>query len=131
MRALRVVVAALLILGLSASTFAGDLEESVARAAQQQAQPERAKMDKGYLWAGSSLFVAGMTMAVYGFLHTSGGQFVSGEVSKESKTGVGGAGLAIAGLGGAVLFLGSQRAKHAPAITVAPGRFEVSKQLSW
>ena len=32
------------------------------------------------------MFAGGMALAVYGFLHTKGGEFVAGEVSKESKT---------------------------------------------
>jgi hypothetical protein len=131
MRLLRTVVAWLLVLGLSAPAFAGDLKESVAKAAAEQAQQqERVKIPTAYLWPGAALFVTGMTMTVYGFLHTSGGEFVSGQVSKESKTALGGAGLAVAGLGGAILFLGS-RAHGAPSITVAHGRVALSKHVSW
>jgi hypothetical protein len=72
-----------------------------------------------------------MSMAVYGFLHTSGGEFVSGQVSTESKTALGGAGLAVAGAGGAVLFLGAHRAKKAPSLTFGPKTFKISKQLTW
>jgi hypothetical protein len=131
MRLFRICVAWLLTFGLSTATFAGDLQESVAKAAQQQAQAQPAKIDKAYLWPGAALFVAGMSLAVYGFLHTSGGEFVSGEVSKESKTELGGAGLAVAGLGGAILFLGSQRAKSAPAITIRHGGVTLTKRIAW
>jgi hypothetical protein len=130
MRPLRTVVAMLLVLGLSSSTFAGDLKESIAKAAEEQAKQQQPKIPNAYLWPGALLFTAGMSMAVYGFLHTSGGEFVSGEVSKESKSALGGAGLAVAGLGGAILFFGS-RANSAPSITVAPGRVTLSKHLSW
>jgi len=130
MRPLRTFVAWLLVLGLSSSTFAGDLKESIAKAAEEQAKQQQPRIATAYLWPGALLFTAGMSMAVYGFLHTSGGDFVSGEVSKESKTALGGAGLAVAGLGGAILFLGS-RANRAPSITVAPGRVTLSKQVSW
>jgi hypothetical protein len=130
MRPLRAAIALLLVLGMSSSSFAGDLKESIAKAAQEQAQQPQTKIPKPYLYAGSVLFVTGMAMTVYGFLHTNGGEFVSGQVSKESKTTLGGAGLAVAGLGGAILFLGS-RAKSAPSITMAPGRMTVSKHISW
>jgi hypothetical protein len=89
------------------------------------------KMDKAYLVTGASLFVVGMSMAIYGFLHTSGGEFVSGQVSTESKTALGGAGLAVAGAGGAILYWGAHKAKRAPSLTFGPKTFKVSKQLTW
>jgi hypothetical protein len=132
MRLARPLIASVIVLGLSTASFAGDLQDSIARAAQQQAQsPSAPKMDKAYVVPGAALFVAGMSMAVYGFLHTSGGEFVSGEVSKESKTGLGAAGLALAGVGGGILFLGAERARHAPSISVAPDRFTVTKRVAW
>ena len=132
MRVLRVFVAWSLISGLSASSaLAGDLATSITKAAEQAAQARPPRIDNKYLVPGSALFVGGMALAVYGFLHTKGGDFVSGEVSKESKTELGGAGLALAGLGGAVLYLGSRHAKPAPSITVGAGRIAVSKHVSW
>ena len=130
MRPVRTAIAWLLVLGLTSPAFAGDLKDSVAKAAEEQAQQQQPKIPKAYLWTGSALVVTGMVMTVYGFLHTSGGEFVSGQVSKESKTELGGAGLAIVGVGGAILFFGS-RAKSAPSITMAPGRMTVSKHISW
>ena len=130
MRLARVLLVSLAILGLSTASFAGDLMESAAKAAQQQSvQPP--KIDKAYLWPGAALFVTGMSMAVYGFLHTSGSEFVSGQVSTESKTTLGGAGLGIAGLGGAILYLGAQHSKHAPSIAVGPGKITLAKRISW
>ena len=131
MKLVRAIAAALAILALSTSSFAGDLLESAAKAAQEQAQTQPPKIDKAYLWPGAALFVAGMSMVVYGFMHTSGGEFVSGQVSTESKTTIGGAGLGVAGLGGAILYLGVQRSKSAPSITVGPGRITLAKHVSW
>jgi len=132
MKLVRTVVALMAILAVSTASFAGDLRESIAKAAQQQqTQAQPVDIGKAYLWSGSALFVAGMSLAVYGFLHTNGGEFVSGEVSKESKTALGGAGLAIAGLGGAILYLGSQHSKRAPSIAVGAGRLTVAKRVSW
>ena len=131
---MRVLVATLAILAISTSSFAGDFQESVAKAARDaagQQTEQRSGNSNPYLWPGAALFVAGMSMAVYGFLHTNGGQFVSGEVSKESKTGLGGAGLAVAAAGGALLYFGSQHARNAPSITVGRGRLAVAKQVSW
>jgi hypothetical protein len=130
MRPLRTGLAWLLILGLSSSAFAGDLKDSIAKAAEEQAQQPKTTIPKPYLWSGAALFVAGMSVAVYGFLHTNGGEFVAGQVSTESKTELGAAGLAIAGAGGAILFLGS-KANRAPSITMAPGRMTVSKHIAW
>jgi hypothetical protein len=131
MRLVRVLATSLAILGMSTASFAGDLLESAAKAVQEQAQTPPPRIDKTYLWPGAALFVTGMSMAVYGFLHTSGGDFVSGEVSKESKTTLGGAGLGIAGLGGAILYLGAHNAKRAPSITFGPGRITLAKRVSW
>ena len=134
MRLVRPLIVSLTILGLSTASFAGDLHDSIAKAAQQQQQEETrpaGKIPTPYLVSGAALFVAGMSMAVYGFLHTSGGEFVSGAVSKESKTGLGGAGLAVAGAGGAILFMGAKHAKHAPSIAVGPNQIAVTKRLTW
>jgi len=131
MKLARVLVASLTILGFSTATFAGDLQESIAKAARQEQAPKPPRVEKAYLVPGSTLFAVGMGLAVYGFLHTSGGEFTSGSVSKESRTGLGGAGLALAGVGGAILFMGQKRAAHAPSVTLAPGRVNVSKRVSW
>jgi hypothetical protein len=132
MRLARPLIASLLIVGLSTSAFAGDLKDSIDRAAQPETAPSGSmKMDKAYLVTGASLFVVGMSMAIYGFLHTSGGEFVSGQVSTESKTALGGAGLAVAGAGGAILYWGAHKAKRAPSLTFGPKTFKVSKQLTW
>jgi hypothetical protein len=131
MRLARPLVASLLIVGLSTASFAGELRDSIAKAAEQQAEVSPPKIDPAYMIPGAALFVAGMSMAVYGFLHTSGGEFVSGQVSKESKTGLGGAGLAVAGAGGAILFFGAHRAKHAPSVMFGPKGVTVTKRLSW
>jgi Na+/H+ antiporter NhaD/arsenite permease-like protein len=134
MNVARVLVASIVILGLSTSAFAGDLAESIAKAVQEQTPREQArppKIPKSYLIPGATLFVVGMGMVVYGFLHTSGGEFVSGSVSTESKTEIGGAGLAVAGAGGAILLLGAHQAKHAPSVLIGPNHFSVSKRVSW
>jgi hypothetical protein len=132
MKLARPLIVSLAIVSFSTASFAGDLRESIAKAAQPQEEKRPARpMPKGYLVSGAALFVAGMSMAIYGFLHTNGGEFVSGEVSKESNTALGAAGLAVAGAGGAVLFLGVKRAAKAPSVTFGPGHVAVSKRVSW
>jgi hypothetical protein len=131
MKIMRVLVAILVTFTLSTSAFAGDLRESAERAAQQQAAAQPKKIDSAYLWPGTALFAAGMSMVIYGWLHTNGGQFVSGQVSQESKTGLGGAGFAVAGAGGALLFLGSERAKKSASVSFGPRGVQVAKTVSW
>lgn len=127
----RAFIATVAILGVSTLTFAGDLQQSGDKAAQEEARKPAAHMDKAFLVPGIGLFAAGMSMAIYGFMHTGGGDFVSGQVTKESHTGLGAAGLAVAGLGGATLYLGSQRAKTGASVTIGAGRVTVAKRLSW
>ena len=60
-----------------------------------------------------------MARRVHGFLHTKGGEFVAGEVSKESKTELGGAGLAERRRG---LVSGGRRNPSAPPPKIGNGR---------
>jgi len=131
MKLFRIGVTWSLVLGLSTAGFAGDLRESIAKAATQQEQPPSNRMPASCAWAGGTIFAAGMAMTLYGFLHTNGGEFVSGQVSKESKTALGGIGLAVAGAGGAILFYGSHHAKASPSIALGPGRIAVAKHVGW
>ena len=133
MKLVRVFVASLAIVGIASSGFAGDLQQSIAKAVNEQEQVKTGPVhiDKPYLIAGGALFVAGLSMAVYGFLHTSGAEFVSGQVSKESNTQLGAAGLAVAGAGGAILFLGAHRSKTAPSVSVGRRGVTVAKRLTW
>lgn len=131
MRVWRAVVVTAAILGLSTAAFAGDLQQSADKAAQEQARAKPKHMEKAYLVPGVTLFAVGMSMALYGFLHTGGGDFVSGQVTKESNTTLGAAGLAVAAGGGAVLFIGSERARLSASVTVGAGRVTVAKRLSW
>ena len=134
MKLFRIGVAWLLVLGLSTAGFAGDLRDSIARATSEQAPQSfepKINIPKPFLWTGAGLFVGGMAMALYGFLHTNGADFVTADVSKQSNTTLGVSGLVVAGLGGAVLFAGSKRGKSAPSITVGPDGVKVAKRISW
>ena len=136
MRLFRMALTWLLVLGLSTASFAGDLQKSIANATQQLAQQQQQtgappKIDKAFLWPGAALVVGGMTMVLYGFLHTSGGEFVTSGVSTEANTALGVSGCVVAGAGAALLFFGAKRAKSAPAITIQPGGVSVVKKLSW
>ena len=134
MRALRMGMVALLVIGLAAPATAGDLASSIANAAAQQ--PEEKTPQKGYskplVWAGSGLFVAGMAVGLYSFINNQNGTFSDfGEANAVNKK-AGAAGLATAFAGGVLIFLGSHRAaQKAPSISVGAGQVKVSKQISW
>jgi hypothetical protein len=131
MRTLRTVVAWLVISGVSTSAFAGDLAASVARAARQEAQSSDKPMPKGYLWGGTALFVGGMTVGIYAFLHNRNGQYPGLNEATATNKPLGAAGLATAFVGGTILFLGERKSKQAASVTIGPGRMAVSKQVTW
>ena len=133
MRALRTGIVALIVIGLATSAFAGDLQQSIARAAEQQSQgraPSTSTSRKPLVWVGSALFVGGMTLGLYSFINNKNGGFAEfGEADAVNKK-VGAAGLATAFGGGLLIFLGSHH-PNAPSVTVGAGRVGVSKQISW
>jgi hypothetical protein len=140
MRLFRIGVAWLLVLGLSTAGFAGDIRDSVANATFDQAaqtQDQGVKIPSGYLWPGVAMFVGGMSMALYGFLHTSDGQYVTvpppgqGGVSTASNTALGVSGFLVAGAGSALLFVGAKKGKSAPSIAVGPKGVSVLKRVVW
>ena len=134
MRALRTGIVALIVAGLATSAVAGDLQQSVANAAQQPSPPPRAPSkgtSKALVWTGAALFVGGMTFGLYSFINNKNGGFAEfGEANAVNKK-LGAAGLATAFGGGVLIFLGSHRANRSPSVTVGPGQVTVSKRLSW
>ena len=130
MRALRTAIAALLILGLSTSVFAGDLGSSIAQAAQQQeARPKRGS--KALVVAGSGLFVGGMAVGLYAFINNKNGEFAEfGEANAVNKK-LGAAALFTAFGGGVLMYLGRDRSPRLPSVTAGPGQVKVSKRISW
>ena len=135
MRALRTAIVALMAIGLATSGFAGDLQQSIAKAAQQPQQQERAPSNGGsskpLAWAGTALFVGGMAVGLYSFINNKNGTFSEfGEADAVNKQ-LGAAGLSAAFAGGVLIFLGSRHAKRSPSVTVGAGQVTVSKQLSW
>jgi hypothetical protein len=132
MRVLRTGIVALVVTGLATSAFAGDLQQSIAKAAQQQ-QQERAPSkgtSKPLMWAGAALFVGGMAVGLTAFVNNQNGEFAEfGEANAVNKK-LGAAGLATAFGGGVLMFLGS-RQPNSPSVTVGIGRVSVTKQVSW
>jgi hypothetical protein len=130
-RIIRIALAWLLIVLISTPALAGDLRDSIAKAADEQTQTATrgAPMPKPYLWAGSSLFVGGMAVALYGYLNNKNGEFPEfGEATSTNK-GLGTAGLVTAFIGGTILFLGERRGS--PSVTFSPGRMSVTKTLKF
>ena len=132
---LRTAIVALLVFGIGTSAFAGDLQESIAKAAQQQQQEERAPMrgaNKPLVYTGAALFVGGMALGLYSFINNKNGTYSEfGEANAVNKP-LGAAGLSAAFVGGTMMFLGSHRARSkAPSVTIGAGQLKVVKQLSW
>jgi len=144
MKSIRTGVVVLLVVGLAAPAFAGDLASSIAKAAERAGSPgslgsnveqEEARTgrgsSKGLVWTGSALFAGGMAVGLFAFIKNQNGSYAEfGEADAVNKK-VGAAGLAAAFAGGTLVFLGSHRAKRAPSVTVGPGRVGVAKRLSW
>ena len=131
MRTIRIALAWLLVLTVSTPAFADGLRESIAKAADEQAQAAArgAPMPKPYLWAGTSLFVGGMAVGLYGYLNNKNGEFPEfGEATSTNKA-LGTAGLVTAFIGGTILLLGERRAS--PSVTFSPGRMTVTKAVKW
>jgi len=132
MRTLRIVVAWIVIVSVGTPAFAGDLHDSIAKAAEQEAsRPPSRGIPKAYLWTGSALFVGGMTVGIYAFLHNRNGDIPRFDEANATNKQLGAAGLGLAFVGGTILFLGERRARHSPAVTFAPGKMTVSKQVAW
>jgi len=133
MRVLRTGIVALVVIGLATSAFAGDLHESIARAAQQPQPPTAASKGtskKPLMWAGAALFVTGMTIGLTAFINNENGEFAEfGEANAVNKE-LGTVGLATAFGGGVLMFLGS-RQSNSPSVTVGAGKLKVSKRISW
>ena len=138
MRTVRTCTVALMIVSLAASASAGDLQQSIAKAVQQQRQEEKAapkSYSKPLVWGGTALFVTGMTVGLFAFINNENGDFAEfGEANAVNKQ-LGTVGLATAFVGGTMMFVGSHRGgtptNRAPSVTVGAGQVKVSKHVSW
>jgi len=129
MKSVRICVISLLIVGLSAPAVAGDLRESIAKASTGQTPSQRGGIPKAYLWTGTTLFVTGMAVGLYGFLNNRNGEFPEfGEFDSTNRA-LGTAGLVTAFVGGTVLVLGERRGS--PSVTFGAGKMTVTKKLTW
>jgi hypothetical protein len=130
MRVLRTALVGLLVIGLaSPAAFAGDLQASIAKAAEQAAAAPGGGGSKAAVWAGSALFVGGMAVGLYAFINDRNGKFSEfGEANSTNKK-LGAAALGAAFAGGVLIFMGTHR--PSASVSVGPGRLAVSKQVSW
>jgi len=136
MRVLRTGTVALVVIGLATSAFAGDLQQSIAKAAQTQQPPQQQQRtpsknkSKALMWTGAGLFVGGMVVGLTAFINNENGEFAEfGEANAVNKE-LGTVGLATAFGGGVLMFLGS-RPSNSPSVTAGIGRVGVSKKVSW
>jgi hypothetical protein len=131
MRAVRTGLVALLVVGLATPGFAGDLQQSIATATEQQERAPRGK-SKPLVWTGAALFVGGMTVGLYAFINNQNGTFSEfGEANAVNKK-LGAAALGTAFVGGALIFIGSHRgAQRSPQVSFGPGQVTVSRRVSW
>lgn len=131
MKILRIGVVWLLIVGLSTPALAGDLRDSIAKAAEEEAQASPGGRSRALTWTGATLFVGGMAIGLYGFLNNKNGEFPEfGEAEATNKY-LGTAGLITAFVGGTVLFVNARHASRSPTVTLKPGRMTVAKTVRW
>src|SRR5436309_1033363 len=126
MKAVRTFLVALLVVGLATSSFAGDLQDSIARAVQQQQQQEERTprgTSKPMVWTGTAMFVGGMTVGLFAFINNKNGTFAEfGEANAVNKK-LGAAALSTAFAGGALIFIGSHRGtQRSPEVTIGAGQ---------
>jgi hypothetical protein len=132
MKTSRTVIAAVLVVGLATPAFAGGPDSGIAKAAEQgQTSRRDGAGSKTLMAAGAGLFVAGMGVGLYAFMNNKNGEFAEfGEANAVNKK-LGAAGVGAAFAGGMLIFLGRERARHAPSVSIGGGQVTISKHLTW
>jgi hypothetical protein len=118
---------------IATPAYAEGLRAAADKAAQQAADTMTAAPRSATMkWAGLGLFVGGMSVGLYAFIHNKNGSYAEfGEADAVNKK-LGAASLAAAFAGGALLFVGTRKAPRTmPDVKVGPSAVSVSKQLSW
>jgi hypothetical protein len=131
-RTARLLLAAWLAIAAATPAYADGLRAAAEKSAQQAAPAMTAPRSNAMKWAGLGLFVGGMSVGLYSFIHNKNGSYAEfGEADAVNKK-LGAASLAAAFAGGALLFVGTRKAPAAmPDVKVAPSAVSVTKQLSW
>jgi hypothetical protein len=129
MRRLSTAVLAMLL--FSNTAFAGPLREAINHAAQTTRPAKASTGENKMLWPGITLLSLGGLVALYGFSHVTGGDVTTNatgtsiSVSEKHSTGVGVAGLAIAGAGGFLLVHGQNQARPDRKVSVQFNRVTI------
>jgi hypothetical protein len=131
MRIVRICITALLMVGVGTAAFAGDLREAAERAGASAAQETPRRPVNTMVIAGTSLFVAGMAIGLYGFINNKNGDFSEFGEAQSSNKPLGAIGLSAAFAGGTLMFLGRHRARHAPSVSMGADGVSVAKTISW
>jgi hypothetical protein len=129
----KLLLIACLATAVATPAYADGLRAAADKAAQQAADTMTAAPRSSPMkWAGLGLFVGGMSVGLYAFIHNKNGSYAEfGEADAVNKK-LGAASLAAAFAGGALLFVGTRKAPRTmPDIKVGPAALSVSKQLSW
>lgn len=126
MTTLRTFVIVSLVLGLCSPVRAAEQSQPAER------KPAESKpIPPAYLWTGTGMFVGGMAVGLYAFIHNKNGSFPGQDEYYATNRTLGAIGLLTAFGGGAVLLLGKHRANRAPEITFGPSGVKVTKKISW
>lgn len=137
MKILRTAIAAALMLSMTgAPAFAGELRDSIAAAASnaatapQETPMVRAASSKPVMWAGSAMFVSGMTYGLYQFINNENG--TNAEFGEADATNIKGGviGLSVAFAGGLMMYMG-RAGRHMPSVTMSKSAVGVSKRVTW
>ena len=135
-RMTRLLLAVWLALAAATPAYADGLRAAAEKAAQQAATaaPTMTTEPRSNVmkWTGLGLFVGGMSVGLYSFIHNKNGSYSEfGEADAVNKK-LGAASLAAAFAGGALLFAGTRKVPAAVAdVKVGPSGVSVTKQLSW
>lgn len=128
----KLLLVACLATAVATPAYADGLRAAADKAAQQADTMTAAPRSSTLKWAGLGLFVGGMSVGLYAFIHNKNGSYAEfGEADAVNKK-LGAASLAAAFAGGALLFVGTRKAPRTmPDIKVGPSAVTVSKQVSW
>lgn len=139
MKAVRIAVAALLVLSVSGMpAFAGELRESAARAvtaaakdAETQANPiGRGGARKPMVLAGGALFAGGMAYGLFQFINNANSGYSEFGEAAATNPKKGALGLGVAFAGGTMMLLG-RHAGSLPSLTFGAKGVGVAKKVTW